>query len=47
VLLGAELTRGVADARGKPIQPSEHAVRIEAAPAEVTDDTPAGPVGRL
>ncbi|WP_413623591.1 YihY/virulence factor BrkB family protein [Luteibacter sp. Lutesp34] len=47
VLLGAELTRGVADARGKPIQPSEHAVRIEAAPAEVTDDTPAEPARRL
>lgn len=47
VLLGAELTRGVADARGKPIQPSEHAVRIEAAPAEVTDDTPAEPAKRL
>jgi membrane protein len=35
VLLGAELTRGVADARGKPIRPSAHAVEIEAAPAEV------------
>jgi membrane protein len=35
VLLGAELTRGVADARGKPIRPSEHAVEIEATPAEV------------
>jgi len=36
VLLGAELTRGVADARGKPIRPNAHAVEIEAAPAEVT-----------
>jgi membrane protein len=35
VLMGAELTRGVADARGKPIRPSIHAVEIEAAPAEV------------
>ncbi|MGY3229790.1 membrane protein [Luteibacter sp. HA06] len=35
VLMGAELTRGVADARGKPIRPSVHAVEIEAAPAEV------------
>jgi membrane protein len=35
VLLGAELTRGVADARGKPIRPNAHAVEIEAAPAEV------------
>ncbi|NII53488.1 YihY/virulence factor BrkB family protein [Luteibacter sp. SG786] len=47
VLLGAELTRGVADARGKPIQPSEHAVRIEAAPAELPDDAPGRPAGRL
>ncbi|HEY4293057.1 YihY/virulence factor BrkB family protein [Luteibacter sp.] len=47
VLLGAELTRGVADARGKPIRPSEHAVRIEAAPAELPDEAPAGRVGRL
>jgi len=36
VLLGAELTRGVADARGKPIRPNAHAVEIEAAPAEIT-----------
>ncbi|MDR6935197.1 YihY/virulence factor BrkB family protein [Luteibacter sp. 3190] len=36
VLLGAELTRGVADARGKPIRPSVHAVEIEAAPAEIS-----------
>ncbi|SEN01704.1 membrane protein [Luteibacter sp. UNCMF331Sha3.1] len=35
VLLGAELTRGVADARGKPIRPNVHAVEIEAAPAEI------------
>lgn len=35
VLLGAELTRGVADARGKPIRPNAHAVEIESAPAEV------------
>lgn len=47
VLMGAELTRGVADARGKPIQPSEHAVRIEAAPGEVPDDTRAEPARRL
>lgn len=47
VLLGAELTRGVADARGKPIRPSEHAVRIEAAPAELPDNTPAEPARRL
>ncbi|NID06124.1 YihY/virulence factor BrkB family protein [Luteibacter jiangsuensis] len=47
VLMGAELTRGVADARGKPIQPSEHAVRIEAAPAELPDDEPGQPAGRL
>lgn len=47
VLMGAELTRGVADARGKPIQPSEHAVRIEAAPAELPDDEPRQPAGRL
>lgn len=36
VLMGAELTRGVADARGKPIRPNAHAVEIEAAPAEVS-----------
>lgn len=36
VLLGAELTRGVAEARGKPVRPSAHAVQIEAAPAEVS-----------
>ncbi|UPG88260.1 YihY/virulence factor BrkB family protein [Luteibacter aegosomaticola] len=35
VLIGAELTRSLADARGKPIRPSAHAVQIEAAPAEV------------
>ncbi|NID15140.1 YihY/virulence factor BrkB family protein [Luteibacter yeojuensis] len=47
VLMGAELTRGVADARGKPIRPSDHAVRIEPAPAELPDEAPARPVGRL
>jgi membrane protein len=36
VLMGAELTRGLADARGKPIRPSAHAVEIAAAPAELT-----------
>jgi membrane protein len=41
VLMGAELTRGVADARGKPIRPSVHAVEIEAAPAEVGAARPA------
>ncbi|MET0617181.1 MAG: YihY/virulence factor BrkB family protein [Luteibacter sp.] len=48
VLLGAELTRGVADARGKPIRPSAHAVEIEAAPAEVKAGPrrPARPVAR-
>ncbi|URL57238.1 YihY/virulence factor BrkB family protein [Luteibacter flocculans] len=40
VLLGAELTRGVAEARGKPIRPSEHAVKIEAAPAELPPEEP-------
>jgi membrane protein len=35
VLMGAELTRGLADARGKPIRPSAHAVEIAAAPAEL------------
>ncbi|MDY1549543.1 YihY/virulence factor BrkB family protein [Luteibacter sahnii] len=40
VLMGAELTRGVAEARGKGIRPSPHAVQIEAAPAEVKRDTP-------
>ncbi len=47
VLMGAELTRGLADARGKPIRPSDHAVEIQAtvvekgpgaAPAEVAHD---------
>ena len=28
VLMGAELTRGLADARGKPIRPNAHAVEI-------------------
>ncbi|WP_084621403.1 YihY/virulence factor BrkB family protein [Luteibacter yeojuensis] len=35
VLVGAELTRSLAEARGKPIRPNAHAVQIEAAPAEV------------
>jgi membrane protein len=26
VLMGAELSRGLADARGKPVRPDEHAV---------------------
>jgi len=47
VLLGAELTRGVADARGKPIRPSVHAVEIEAAPAEVTPSSAPGAARRL
>ena len=34
VLMGAELTRGLADARGKPIRPSEHAVQTLAGKAE-------------
>jgi membrane protein len=29
VLMGAELTRGLADARGKPIRPNAHAVEIQ------------------
>lgn len=29
VLIGAELTRALADARGKPIQPDDHAVVID------------------
>jgi membrane protein len=32
VLVGAELTRALADARGKPIQPDDHAVVIDDAP---------------
>lgn len=35
VLLGSELTRGIAEVRGKPIRPDAHAVQIEPAPAEV------------
>ncbi|QWT21374.1 YihY/virulence factor BrkB family protein [Bacillus sp. NP157] len=35
VLLGAELTRIVAEARGKPIRPDAHAVEIAPAPAEI------------
>lgn len=35
VLLGSELTRGIAEVRGKPIRPNAHAVQIEPAPAEV------------
>lgn len=34
VLIGASLTRAVADALGKPIRPSEHAVEITPAPVE-------------
>lgn len=34
VLIGASLTRAVADALGKPIQPSAHAVEITAGPVE-------------
>jgi len=45
VLLGAELTRGVADARGKPIRPSVHAVEIEAAPAEISASPRTEPAG--
>lgn len=45
VLLGAELTRGVADARGKPIRPSVHAVEIEAAPAEISASSRTEPAG--
>ncbi|SEO78914.1 membrane protein [Luteibacter sp. UNC138MFCol5.1] len=45
VLLGAELTRGVADARGKPIRPSAHAVEIEAAPAEISASPRTEPAG--
>ena len=37
VLIGAALTRAVAEARGKPIRPSEHAVEIEATLAEVSE----------
>lgn len=34
VLMGAELTRGLADARGKPIRPSDHAVQTLVAQAD-------------
>ncbi len=45
VLMGAELTRGLADARGKPIRPSAHAVEIEATPAEkISAPLPTGSV---
>lgn len=37
VLVGAALTRAVAEARGKPILPSDHAVEIEAKLAEVSE----------
>lgn len=37
VLMGAELTRGMADARGKPIRPSAHAVEIDTRPVELTE----------
>lgn len=40
VLMGAELTRGLADARGQPIRPNDHAVEVEARRSEkpVDDD---------
>ncbi|MEP7187275.1 MAG: YihY/virulence factor BrkB family protein [Rhodanobacter sp.] len=34
VLMGAELTRGLADARGKPIRPNEHAIETSVGQAE-------------
>ena len=34
VLMGAELTRGLADARGKPIRPNMHAVEIQSLRAD-------------
>lgn len=37
VLVGAALTRAVAEARGKPIVPAEHAVEVEAKLAEVSE----------
>lgn len=37
VLIGASLTRAMADARGKPIRPSAHAVEIVPAPVERAD----------
>ena len=37
VLVGAALTRAVAEARGKPILPSEHAVETEATLAEISE----------
>jgi membrane protein len=37
VLVGAALTRAVAEARGKPILPSDHAVEIETKLAEVSE----------
>jgi len=36
VLIGAELTRALADARGKPIRPDAHAVEIASAPEDPT-----------
>lgn len=36
VLMGAELTRGLADARGKPIRPDEHAVKTQVGETEKT-----------
>jgi membrane protein len=46
VLMGAELTRGLAEARGKPVQPSPHAVAIEPAPAEIGAAGQARPMPR-
>ncbi|MDQ6645985.1 MAG: YihY/virulence factor BrkB family protein [Pseudomonadota bacterium] len=43
VLMGAELTRGLADARGKPIRPSAHAVEIPSAQTRERDWTPNQP----
>lgn len=43
ILVGAELTRSLAEARGKPIRPSAHAVQIEPAPAEIGKPGEPGP----
>lgn len=37
VLVGAALTRATAEARGKPILPSEHAVEVESTLAEISE----------